>query len=201
MGSGLLLSISDQRYSPTTKGDAAAPGFDLFATKSVCVHPGEPCACHEARCKDTDLVRARHDETDHEHAANVEDEDTEERPADRDRDVLPRSLRLANCHTDQLGANVGEQRVGERAPETEENRQVVVVDLVLKVLAHGAVGMVPIPEAKTVMLGVTTEVDDDTHEQQADQTDDFDAAEPEFQLSEYPHTEQVNAEDCGEVSV
>ena len=54
--------------------------------------------------------------------------------------------------------------------------------------------MVPVAEAYAVVPGVATEVDDDSHEDEADECDDLDAAEPELKLAEYAYTEEVHTE-------
>lgn len=143
----------------------------------------------------TDLVGAGNNEADHEDASDVKDEDTEERPPDGDRDVLARGLRLAYRDTDELRADVREERIGEGAPEAEEDREALLVHRGQEVVAHGPVGVLPVPEADAVVPRVSAEVDDDAHEQQADERDDLDAAEPELQLAEHADTEQVDEED------
>ena len=142
----------------------------------------------------TYVVCARHDQTNHEHTADVKDEDPEERASDRNRDVLPRGLRLAHCHTNQLRTDVRKQRVGQCRPEAQENRQVVVVHLTVEVRAHGPIWVVPITEPEAVVLGVPAEVDDDAHEDEADERDDLDAAEPELELAEDAYAEEVDTE-------
>lgn len=136
-----------------------------------------------------DLIGTRNHQADHEHTANVEDEDTEERPTDGNRDVFTRGLGLTNRHADELRADVREQSVCEGAPEAEEDREVLVVHLALQVSTHWAVGVIPVTEPDAVMPWVPAKVDDDAHEEQTYEGDDLDAAEPEFELAENPDTE------------
>ena len=141
------------------------------------------------------IVRARHDQANNKHPANVKDEDPEERPPDRNRDVLPWGLRLPDSHSDELRADVRKERVRQRRPEAEEDRQVVVVHLAVEVRAHRPVRVVPVAEPDAVVPRVPAEVDDDAHEDEADERDDLDAAEPELELAEDAHAEEVHSED------
>lgn len=54
--------------------------------------------------------------------------------------------------------------------------------------------MFPVTEADAVVPRVSSQVNDDTHEQEADEGDDFDATEPEFEFSENAYSEQVDEE-------
>ena len=148
---------------PTTNGEAAAPGLDLFATKRV-YGKARQLSCGIVIMTCTYLVCTGHDQADNKDTANIENQDTEESPANGDRDVLSRGLRLADRNTDQFRTNVRKEGVRECAPESEEDGKMVVVDLVIEVRAHRAIWVVPVAEAKTVMSGVSAKVDDDTHE-------------------------------------
>jgi len=44
------------------------------------------------------------------------------------------------------------------------------------------------------MLGVPSQIDYDTKHDQADQSNHFDAGEPEFEFSEHPDTKEVDKE-------
>ena len=69
------------------------------------------------------------------------------------------------------------------APEAEEDGQVVVVDLRVEIRAHRTIRVIPVAEAKPVMPGVSAKIDNYAHQQQADESNDFDAAEPELQFT------------------
>lgn len=56
-----------------------------------------------------------------------------------------------------------------------------------KIDAHRAIWMIPVTEPDTVVARITAEIDDDTHQYQADKCDDLDAAKPELKLSEEPY--------------
>ena len=116
------------------------------------------------------------------------------RPADGNGDVARGVLGLSDGDTDELSADVREKRVGQGAPETKEDRKMVVVDLLVEILPHGAIRVVPVAEAEAVVLGVPAEVDDDTHEDETDECDDFDAAEPELKFAEDAYAEEVYTE-------
>ena len=60
----------------------------------------------------TYVIVAGHNQADHKDAANIEYEDTPERPSDGNWYVLPRCLRLTDSHADELGSNIGKERVG-----------------------------------------------------------------------------------------
>lgn len=67
------------------------------------------------------LVGTWDDQANDENATNIENDDTEERTPDGDRDVLSGCLCLTNGNTNKLGSNEGEQSINERAPEAKEN--------------------------------------------------------------------------------
>lgn len=64
-----------------------------------------------------------------------------------------------------------------------------VVDFGEKVGAHGSVRVLPVAETVAVVAWVAAEVDDDAHKDQTDKGHNFDAAEPELELSEYADAE------------
>ena len=49
-------------------------------------------------------------------------------------------------------------------------------------------------ETNTVVFGVSSQINNDTHKQKADESDDLDTAEPELQLAEDADAEQVHDE-------
>jgi hypothetical protein len=126
------------------------------------------------------VVRAGDDQTDQKATTDVEDQDTIKGSPNRLGNVDTRVFGLAHSHSDQLGTNKREQRVGQRAPEAKEYGQVVIMDLVLQIVAEGAGGPSPISEADAIMLRITAQVEDDTHENKTNWCEYFDTAEPEF---------------------
>ena len=144
----------------------------------------------------TYVVRARDHQGNHEHTADVEDEDTEERPADSNRDILSWGLGLADRDTDELRADVRKQRVRQSTPEAQEDGEMDVVHFREEIGAHGSIRVLPVAEAVTVMFWVTAEIDDDTHEDEPNKGNDFYAAEPELEFSEDTNTEHIDDEDC-----
>ena len=69
------------------------------------------------------------------------------------------------------------------------------MDLIFEIMSHGAVGRLPVPETNTVVFGVSSQINNDTHKQKADESDDLDTAEPEFEFTENSYSEQVDKED------
>ena len=70
-----------------------------------------------------------------------------------------------------------------------------LVYLAEEVGAHRPIGMAPVAETDAVMVRVASEVDDNPHEDEADQGDDLDHAKPELQFSEKPDTEEIDRKD------
>lgn len=87
------------------------------------------------------------DETDDKNTADVEDQDTPERPPDGNRDVPSGILSFTNGDTDEFCSHVGEESVDEGGPETKEGSQTLPVgNLLIEVLTHGAMGRIPVTE-------------------------------------------------------
>jgi len=98
-------------------------------------------------CDEEGGVGSGDDETDDENTADIEDQDTPEGPPDRDRDVLPGILGLADGDTDEFGSHVGEESVDKSGPETKEGGQTCPAGkLCVEVLTHGAMGGIPVTE-------------------------------------------------------
>ena len=55
-------------------------------------------------------------------------------------------------------------------------------------------------ETNTVVFGVSSQINNDTHKQKADEGDDLDAAEPEFEFSEHTDTQEVHRENWNAIS-
>ena len=64
-----------------------------------------------------------------------------------------------------------------------------------EVAAHGSIGVLPVAEAITIVVWVAAEVDDDTHEDEADEGNNLYGAEPELELAEYADTKEVDEKD------
>ena len=69
------------------------------------------------------------------------------------------------------------------------------MDLIFEIMSHGAVGRLPVTETNTVVFGVSSQINNDTHKQKADEGDDLDTAKPEFEFTENSYSEQVDKED------
>lgn len=144
-------------------------------------------------------VGSRDYETDNEYTADIEDQDSPEGPLDRDWDVLPGILGLANSNADKFGSHVGEKSVDECRPETEEGSEALPVrNLFLKVFTQWAVRRIPVSETNPIVFRISSEINDDAHQDQCDQGDDLDAREPELQFPEHANAEEVNKEDEGD---
>lgn len=68
----------------------------------------------------------------------------------------------------------------------------LIVHTVKEVRAHRPVRVVPVPEADSVVAGITAEVDDDAHKYEPNEGNDFDAAKPELEFTENAHTKKVH---------
>jgi hypothetical protein len=66
------------------------------------------------------------------------------------------STSTLEAYTDQLRSNIGKQSVGHSAPEAEEDRKMIIVDLAQQVMTHRTIGVFPVTETNAIMLGVTT---------------------------------------------
>lgn len=144
-------------------------------------------------------IGSRDYETDNENTADIEDQDSPEGPLDRDWDVLPGILSLANGNADEFGSHVGEKSVDECRPETEEGSEALPVrNLLVKVLAQRTVRRIPVSETNSIMFRISSKINDDTHQDQCDQGDDLDARKPELQFPEHANAEEVDKEDKGD---
>ena len=133
------------RVVATTNGEAAAPVFDLLATNSVGLVDGTISPMTK-----TPTIGVRRDVNKRAHVSYRKrrrpksgrtsgespwlsrHRQTSRTPRQTRRnrtDVLPRVLGFPDCHTDQLSPDVRKERVRERRPEPEEDRQLVVVHL------------------------------------------------------------------------
>lgn len=117
--------------------------------------------------------------TDDKDTTNVEDDNTPESTTNGYGDVPPWILSFTNGDTNQLGSDVGEHGIGHDGPETEEDGSRVIMNHFLEVSSHRSVGVMPVTEADTIVLGVSTKIDNQTHEQQANEGEYFDT---EFQI-------------------
>lgn len=121
---------------------------------------------------------------------DVEEQDTVEGLLDGSRDSLPRVLGLTNGDTDKFGTHVGEKGEDESIDESTELAE-VTSDFVS--LESSAVH--PVGETDTGLTGDTSEVDNETDEDEAGEGDDLDQREPEFNLAEPLDTQAVDSDD------
>ena len=63
---------------------------------------------------------------------------------------------FSDCHTDELSSHIGKESIGQGRPESEEDGEGSVMDLVKEVLAHGPMRRLPISEANSIAFGVST---------------------------------------------
>ena len=76
----------------------------------------------------------------------------------------------------------------------------LVMHLFEEIGAHRTVFVAPVAKADTIVVWVSSEVNDNSHQNEANERDDFDTAEPELEFSEDTDTEHIDDEDCeGEV--
>ena len=93
------------------------------------------------------LVGSWDDEANDENTADVEYQDTPERPPDGNWDVPSGILSFTNGDTDEFRSHVGKESVDKGGPETKEGSQALPVgNLFVEVLTHGAVGRIPVTE-------------------------------------------------------
>lgn len=67
----------------------------------------------------------------------------------------------------------------------------LVMHFAEEVGTHGTVLVTPVAEADAVVAWIASEVDNDAHEDEADEGDDLDATKPELELSEDTDTQHV----------
>lgn len=139
---------------------------------------------------------ARHQQADDKSATHIENQDAKEHPANSLWYIFPRIFSFSNCDANQLRADIGEQSGGEGAPEPQKFSNPNVVHLSKEIVGEGSVGWVPVPEADTIVVGITTEVNDKSHYNQTDQRHDFDAAKPEFEFAEDANAQKIDDENC-----
>jgi hypothetical protein len=149
------------------------------------------------------------DQANDEDSSDIEDKDAKEGSLDGPRDVLARIFGLANSHTNKLGSHVRKERVDckitsettlkrvlehtHHCPKAKELRLGnIPANLVKKVATQGPIRRVPVSESNAVMLGVSSQIDNDTEHDQANQSNYFDAGKPEFEFSEHPDTKKVD---------
>lgn len=100
---------------------------------------------------------------------DVEEDDTVECQLNCAGDSLSRVLGLADSHTDELGAEIGEGCADEGRPETEEAASVAGVH----VGSEGA-GALPVAETFAVVVGAAAEDEDGGENDEGDDGHDFD---------------------------
>lgn len=114
-------------------------------------------------------------DTNGEGAEDVEEEDTPEDTADGLGDVLSWVLGFTGSDGDHLDTSVGESGVDQSREETEEAASVAYANILL----HGT-RVLPVAESKAVMAWCTTEVDNESKNEQTDNGDDLDTGKDEF---------------------
>jgi len=70
----------------------------------------------------------------------------------------------------------------------------ISANLVKQVDTHRSRRRPPVSESNAIMLGVPSQIDNNTEHNQRDQSNYFDTGEPEFEFSEHPDTKKVDKE-------
>lgn len=100
---------------------------------------------------------------------DIEEDDTVECQLNRAGDSLSRVLGLADGHTDELGAEIGEGCADEGGPETKEATSVASVHV-----GFEGAGALPVAETFAVVVGATAEDEDGRENDEGDDGHDFD---------------------------
>lgn len=173
----------------------------------------------------------RDKQTNNKDSTNVEHQDSPEGTLDSPGDRPSRVSRLTNCiarkrtvsdsfqkkpnsrltcDSDQLGTDIREKSVGNGIPDTKEDSDIVLVDVVSErsglckdgvavsvrnSTIHPARLTLPVSETDPVVVGSTSEIEDDTQKQKTNEDQNLARGHPEFNLSEEGDTENVDDQD------
>ena len=124
-------------------------------------------------------VRGGDEKTDDGHTADVEENDTDVDALDRTRDVATRVLGLSGGDGDDLGSEVGVGSLRHDGPPREE---ATLASANVVELREGT-RVLPVTETDTVVVRASTEVEDDTKDDQSDDSDDFNGSKHELCFS------------------
>jgi hypothetical protein len=86
---------------------------------------------------------------------------------------------LSYCDSDEFCPDVGEESVGKRVPGPQEG-----ADLVLEDVRAEGTGVLPVAEADSVVRRSSSEIEDDTEDDETAEDDDLDGRHPELDFSE-----------------
>lgn len=125
----------------------------------------------------------RYRQANDERTPHIKHQNTKEHPTNSPWHISPWIFSFADGHANQLCANVRKQSCSEVAPESKKLSDTRVVYFSKKIFTEGSVGCSPVSEANTIVLGIAAEVDNESHQDKTNQSDDFDAAEPEFDFA------------------
>ena len=128
-------------------------------------------------------------DTDHEGSKDVEEQDTPENTTNSLRDVLTGVGGLTSGDGDHLDTTVREGSIDKGRPETSETTSITSTD----VLLHRT--LLPVPEAASVVVRSTTEHDDKSDEEQAEDGDDLDRRKDELRFTIDADGEDVEGDD------
>lgn len=98
-------------------------------------------------------------------------------------------LGLTDSDTDKLGSHVGEQGEDKSVDESEEFTEVAGPLVRLE-----GPSILPVPETDSLLTRNTSEVDDQTEEDETGKGDDLDEGQPELDLSKPLDTETVDCD-------
>ncbi len=101
-----------------------------------------------------------------------------------------RIFSLTSGNGNHFDASVGESSIDESREKAEEAASAAGANVFL----HGA-WIFPVTEATTVMIGPTTKIDNESHEKQADDSEDLDGCENELGFTVDGDSEDVKADD------
>lgn len=101
-------------------------------------------------------------------------------------------LGFTNSDSDKLGTHVGKESEDEGVDESKESTETNVVHNLVWLESSS---ICPVPETDSLLAWDTSEVDDETEENETSEGDDLDEGEPEFDLSEPLDTETIDSDD------
>lgn len=136
-------------------------------------------------------VVGRADQAEDEDTKDVEQEDTDPDTTDGTRDVLCWVAGFGGGHSENLSSQEGVGSSDQNRPETGKTTQGTGDTLVLNERA----GVIPIAEAETVVGRGTTQIDNETKDDETNNGEDLDGGEPELAFTEGAGTQKVDDDD------
>lgn len=134
-----------------------------------------------------------HQGTNQKDREHVEDQDTPESQLDRTGDGATRVLRLTDCDTDQFGTQVGEGGGDHSRPERQEAASIALQDIMVE-----GTGALPVAETLAIVVGTTTQHEDEGEQDNSKNDDDLERGQPELEFTEEAHAKVVDAYNCNQ---